>query len=72
MILALLLGWLPEVSTIPVVDSYLVSASQGLHKLVEIVPFFGDLLTAFLVYIGFRLTMIVAKVLLGSRMPMYN
>lgn len=68
-ILTVLFGWLPAVDTLPFIDSYLVSAVGMIKTLSINFPIFGLVFDVFVIYIGFKLFMVVLKFFLGSRMP---
>lgn len=71
-LLNILTSWLPTVTTLPFIDSYLVSAMGGIHSLIENFPILQDVLTAFLIYLGFKLALLVMKLFMGSRTPTHG
>jgi len=60
----------PTISELPWgIDSVMVSGVSGFKYLAELYPPFSTVLTAFLVYIGFRVGIILLRFFLGSRTP---
>lgn len=61
---------LPTVTVLPWgIDEFLVSGMGQFRSLMEFFPPFATVLSAFLVYIGFRLTIILLRFFLGSNTP---
>jgi len=70
---SLIFSPLPTVTTLPWgTDAYVVQGVQLFRLLAGFFPPFATLLTAFLLYLGFRLSMILVKFFLGGRTPMHN
>lgn len=61
---------LPEVLVLPWgLDEFMISGVSGFRSLMEFFPPFGTVLTAFLVFIGFKLSVLLLKFFLGSNTP---
>lgn len=67
-----LFGWLPQVTTIPYVDSYIVTAVGGIRTLAVAFPIYSVILEVSLIYLGFRIGLVILKVFLGHRSPHFN
>jgi len=65
-----LTSWLPDATLLPFgIDPIVVSAFGGFRALMAVFPPLEVVLTAFLLYAGFRLSLMVFKIILGSRAP---
>jgi len=72
-ILVVLFGWLPTVTVLPFnLEGVVSQAIYGIHKLVIYFPPLGTVITAFIIYVLFRLTLVIMKMILGSRLPAIN
>lgn len=64
---------LPTVEELPWgTDAYLGQGVQYFKLLADFFPPFATLLTAFLLYVSFKLLMLVIKFFLGSRTPSHS
>lgn len=69
-ILTLLFGWLPKATVLPYgIDEHLQTGVGYVKGLTTYFPFLATITTAVLIYIGWRLLLLVANVFLGSRTP---
>lgn len=65
-----LTSFLPAATTLPFgIDPILVTAMTYFQAFIKIFPPIGVFLEAFLLYLGFRLALLVFKVILGHRAP---
>ncbi len=72
-ILGFLTAWLPSGLTLPFgLDTIFQTTFSYLYAFIEIFPPMGIVLQAFIVYLGFRIGLMILKVFLGSRSPSLN
>lgn len=72
-LLTVVFGWLPTVTVLPFnLEGTIYNAVGMIHTLVLFFPPLGTVMTAFAVYVGFRMTLVVMKLILGSRLPTIN
>jgi len=72
-ILSVFTIWLPRVDVLPWgVDGALVNGVAILKKLGGVYPMVSTVLTAFLIYVAFRISLLVLKFFLGSRTPSHS
>jgi len=70
MVFAGILRIFPQVTELPFgIDSYMVLASGYFHRVMTLVPLLSTVMSAFLIYFGFRIGLLVLKFILGSRAP---
>lgn len=66
-------SWLPEVTELPWgIDAILLSGVSQVKAVAVYIPPLTTVLGAFMIYVGFRLTLIVLKLFLGHRTPMHH
>ena len=75
--LALLFSWLPDGTTLPTFGSVnldtVFSNGVGYYRfLATIFPPLTTVLTAATIYLGFKVVMLIIKLILGSRTPQIN
>lgn len=69
-LLAYLLQWLPSGLELPWgLDGIMIMAVGYFNAFVQIFPPLGIVVQAFLIYIGFKLGIMILKLFLGSRAP---
>jgi hypothetical protein len=74
LIVTTLLSWLPDALTLPTIGNVNIDTSFAngvgyVHYLGEIFPPLTTILTAAIIYLSFKVVMILLKVFLGSRAP---
>lgn len=68
-----LTAFLPSATTLPFgIDTFVVTAFSYFYAFIDIFPPMGVILQAFLVYLGFKLALLVFKIFLGHRAPELN
>lgn len=68
-----LTSWLPSAATLPFgLDTIVLSMYQGLQTIITVFPPLSVVLTAFLIYAGFRLGLMFFRILIGHRAPDLN
>jgi len=68
-----ILSFFPAVTELPFgIDGYLTTAVGYFQRIEMIFPPLGILMTMFLIYIGFRITLLALKLFLGNRAPIYT
>jgi len=66
-------AWLPNVNTLPWgIDGFLLTSISLVRRIGEVFPPIGILISFFLIYMGWRLTLLVVKLILGSRSPIHD
>jgi len=71
--LTIVFGWLPTVTVLPWgIDGYLSTGVGYIKGFSVFFPFINTAINAFLIYMGFRLLLIVLKFVLGSRTPSHD
>lgn len=69
-ILNALTAFLPSVTTLPYgMDGYLIEAIGYWNSFIGIFPPFQDVFNAFCVYLGFRVTLMLLRLIFGHRAP---
>lgn len=69
-VLGAIFAFLPTVTELPWgVDQYLSDGMGYFNRIAEVFPPLGVLMDVFLIYIGFKATLLLVKVFLGSRAP---
>jgi len=71
-IIGAIFGVLPQVTTLPYIDQYIVDGVSYYKLLAALFPPFATGLTVFLLYLSFRIGLILLKVILGSRTPTHT
>lgn len=72
-VLTALFSFLPRVTVLPWgIDGWLSSGVGMFDSIVQGFPLFGTVMQAFLLYLGFRLTLKVLKLVMGSRTPQHD
>jgi len=73
MLLSTILWIAPTVTELPFgTDTYIVQGVGGVKHLFEFFPPLETLYHAFLIYLLFRVSMLILKIFLGSRTPQYE
>lgn len=77
MLLTLIFGWLPNGSTLPTfgdvnLDTIFSTGIRYVKFLAVLFPPLTTIISAASIYIGFRLVLIVIKIIIGSRTPAVN
>lgn len=68
-----LTAFLPTAEVLPFgIDPILVNSFQGFYAFMNVFPPLAIVLQAFLLYCGFRLALLLFKVILGARAPNLN
>jgi len=71
--LNVIFGWLPDASTLPFgIDEILVDGVGQFKALMALIPPLETVFTAFMIYLSFRLGLILLKVFLGNRTPQHD
>jgi len=70
MIVGGIVHFFPTVTELPWgVDGYLTTGVGLYYRLADLVPILSVVMDVFLIYIGFKLSMIILRVFMGSRTP---
>lgn len=72
-VVSALLSWLPVVTSLPFgLDGYLSTGIGFFRDIFSVFPFLSTVLTVALAYLGFRLSLMGVKAVMGNRTPSHN
>lgn len=73
MVLGGFFAFLPVVTELPFgTDEYFATGIGFFNRITELVPILSVVVEVFLLYIGFRITVIIIRFFAGSRSPVHN